>query len=336
MIMDEKNLDITEPPKVTIAIPTYNRGEFLTKALDSALAQSYKNIEVIVSDNDSTDNTLEILSNYNDARLTIIQHRTNLGMVGNWNACLNIASGKLFLLLSDDDFLEPTAIEKMANYFRYATPGSQPSKIGVVYCKPRIIDEDGVMIGHGKSGPTLESASTTITQFFLGTRFIPLCGTMMRTLDIRLLGGYDEYKFPLASDANIWMLIANKRGVVVCIDETLTNYRVHTSNETSKAGIRKWINENSNLAKMAIGIFSDQGDYRCVKTIRRSIKHFNARFISNVILWSYICGDKRYNAIRQHNIYAEYFFSLFGFLLLLKAVVKICLPRTMFNAIRKL
>ena len=335
MILDREYPDNTEQPKVTIAIPTYNRAVFLTEALDSALAQTYKNIEVIVSDNTSTDDTLQLLGKYDDDRLTIIQQKTNLGMVGNWNACVEKSSGKLFLLLSDDDFLEPTAIEKMVNIFRYGTPDFDLDKIGMVYCKSRIIDEKGAIIGYGKHGAKVEPAFLIINQFFRCKRSVYPCSVMMRTSDIQSLGGYDGLQYPLAADANAWMAIAIKRGNVACIDEVLTNYRVHTSNMTSEIGIGEWITNNSNLAKMSIGKFLEQGDHRSAKSIERLIHKFNANAISGLILRSAEGVGPRFTFVRQYFIYSEYFSSLYWFLLLFRGVIIICLPKTILSKIRK-
>ncbi|AEM47330.1 glycosyl transferase family 2 [Acidithiobacillus ferrivorans SS3] len=336
MIADRENLDITEPPKVTIAIPTYNRSAFLTEALDSALAQTFQNIEVIVSDNASTDNTLQLLGNYNYDRLIVIQQETNLGMMGNWNSCLNKASGELFLLLSDDDFLEPTAIEKMANIFRYGMPDFDSSKIGMVYCKSRIVDGEGALIGYGKHGAEVESASLFVKQFFRCNRTVNPCGVMMRTSDIQSLGGYDGLQYPLAADANAWMAIAIKRGNVACIDEVLTNYRVHTSNVTSEVGIGEWITDNSNLAKMSIGKFLDQGDHRSAKSIERLIHKFNAKAISGLIQLSVEGKTKKGDAIKDYIINAKYFFGLQGLFIIAKGVIKIYLPKSITRKIQKL
>src|SRR6266567_6107791 len=91
-------------PKVTIAIPTWNRAEKVVKAIDSALNQAYNNIEVIVSDNASTDNTINLLDAYSDDRLIVLKQSVNCGMANNWNECLNRSSGDYFILLSDDDY----------------------------------------------------------------------------------------------------------------------------------------------------------------------------------------------------------------------------------------
>ena len=100
-------------PLVTIAIPTFNRAAHLLEAIESARAQTYDQIEVLISDNASSDTTCSVIQSAidADARVRGLVQTRNLGMVGNWNACLEAARGEYFLLLSDDDLLEPDAIE---------------------------------------------------------------------------------------------------------------------------------------------------------------------------------------------------------------------------------
>ena len=92
---------------VSIIIPTYNRANYLTKAIDSALSQDYPNIEVIVSDNASSDDTGEMVKKYkDDNRFKYFRNNHNLGMVANWRKALNnYATGNFFMILSDDDYL---------------------------------------------------------------------------------------------------------------------------------------------------------------------------------------------------------------------------------------
>ncbi|MDD5491118.1 MAG: glycosyltransferase [bacterium] len=94
-------------PKVSILIPTYNRAHFLTICLDSVLAQDYQNIEVIVSDNNSNDNTSDIIKNYlSDPRMRYYRNETNVGVVQNWKKLLyEYATGDYGKLLCDDDYL---------------------------------------------------------------------------------------------------------------------------------------------------------------------------------------------------------------------------------------
>ena len=94
-------------PLVTIGIPTYNRASsFLEDAIKSAVEQTYENIEIIVSDNVSTDHTEEVVKGFSDSRIRYFKHIKNTGMKNNFNACVEKARGDYFLLLCDDDLID--------------------------------------------------------------------------------------------------------------------------------------------------------------------------------------------------------------------------------------
>ena len=100
---------------VTIAIPTYNRANlYLRDVISAALDQTWENIEVLVGDNASTDNTDKVVSEFKDPRLRYIQHKNNIGANGNFNALLNAAKGKWFFLFHDDDMIDGDFIESQA------------------------------------------------------------------------------------------------------------------------------------------------------------------------------------------------------------------------------
>lgn len=94
-------------PLVTICIPTFNRAQYLAQTIESALNQDYKNLQVIVADNCSSDGTQALVKQFEeDRRFTYYRNSTNIGMVNNWKDLLfNKVSGEWFLLLSDDDYL---------------------------------------------------------------------------------------------------------------------------------------------------------------------------------------------------------------------------------------
>lgn len=101
-------------PLVSVVIPVFNRFGLIGECVESALAQSYRNIEVIVSDNCSTDGTQEIVRHYTreDQRVSLLESPTNCGPVRNWLRGLQAAKGTYCKLLFSDDLLHPTAIEK--------------------------------------------------------------------------------------------------------------------------------------------------------------------------------------------------------------------------------
>lgn len=100
--------------RVTIAIPVYNGGQYLDVALDSALAQTYQDIDIVVFDNASTDNTVEIARGYGD-RVRIVDAHMNKGAAWNFNRAVAETKTPFFMWLAADDRLRPTYVEKCVN-----------------------------------------------------------------------------------------------------------------------------------------------------------------------------------------------------------------------------
>ena len=139
-------------PKVSICIPTYNGEAFIEETIKSAIAQTYPNIELIVSDDGSTDRTIAIAQSFQSqttADFRIILHR-NYGLSQNWNFCISQATGEYIKFLFQDDLLEPECIEKMV------AVAQQNSEIGMVF-SPR-----GITIAEDESHPILRKASQSI------------------------------------------------------------------------------------------------------------------------------------------------------------------------------
>lgn len=103
-----------EKPLVTIAIPTFNRADRLTRTISSALAQTHGNIELIISDNASTDDTEALCTQFaaKDHRVQYVRHHSNLGPSANFNWLLSQGNGKYFMWLGDDDWIDPNYIEE--------------------------------------------------------------------------------------------------------------------------------------------------------------------------------------------------------------------------------
>lgn len=107
----------TVSPKVSVCIPTYNYGEFISDAIESVLAQTFTDFELIVVDNCSTDGTRELVEHYvtSDSRVTYYINEINLGMVGNWNRCLGYARGEYVKILCADDTLTSDCLQKQSD-----------------------------------------------------------------------------------------------------------------------------------------------------------------------------------------------------------------------------
>ncbi len=104
--------------KVSILIPVYNREKLIEETVKSALNQTYENIEVIIVDNKSTDNTWQELEKLasEDERIKIFQNETNIGPVRNWKQCIDEANGEYGKILWSDDLIAPTFLEKTVHF----------------------------------------------------------------------------------------------------------------------------------------------------------------------------------------------------------------------------
>lgn len=100
---------------VSICIPTYNGAEFLDACLDSARAQTHRDLEILVVDDCSSDDTLAVADRHarQDPRITVSRNPRNLGLVGNWNRCIELARGDWIKFLFQDDLLHPQCVEKL-------------------------------------------------------------------------------------------------------------------------------------------------------------------------------------------------------------------------------
>jgi glycosyltransferase involved in cell wall biosynthesis len=99
-------------PLVTIAIPNYNHGRYLKQCIQSALDQTYANLEVLVSDNASTDDSISVIESFHDPRLRWWRNATNLGVFPNWDRLVGEGRGEYFKLLQSDDWLEKDFVKE--------------------------------------------------------------------------------------------------------------------------------------------------------------------------------------------------------------------------------
>ncbi len=106
---------INEKPLVSIALPVYNGEKYIEKVLASLLAQDYGNLELIISDNFSTDQTFAICQRYaqKDKRIVLSRNATNIGVVKNYHAALNLARGPFFMWTAVDDYWFPSFVSAL-------------------------------------------------------------------------------------------------------------------------------------------------------------------------------------------------------------------------------
>ncbi|AFY31941.1 glycosyltransferase family 2 protein [Calothrix sp. PCC 7507] len=121
-------------PLVSVIIPTYNRPEYLKQAIASAVNQTYRHIEIIVSDNCSTENILEIVESFGDSRIQFWQQPQNIGMFANQIHAFKMARGKYVASLHDDDMWNADFLEKLVPHLE------ENSELILAFCDQYIID----------------------------------------------------------------------------------------------------------------------------------------------------------------------------------------------------
>ncbi len=315
-------------PKVTVAIPTRNRANYLRLALDSALRQTLQDIEIVISENGCTDGTADLLATVVDPRVRILRQTTDLTMVQNWNACLEAATGEYFLLLSDDDLLEPRALEALVQAFE---AGPDPNRTGFVYCRGRMIDGDGELIRSGKRCPLQEEAPELIVAFLEGKRETWPCSILLRRSDLE--DGYSS-DFLLITDAAAWIKAVCRHCLARFVDEELVSYRAH-NNLTRATPIAVWQRENTTLAALAIRSLRESG--RSNAALERKIKQATRRLNMQTTLALPLSAPNksRRTVLRSYFQYLPLFLtSGRGWFMLGRAVMVVMLPHAVVRLVQ--
>ena len=138
-------------PLVCICIPAYNAAATIGATLDSVLTQSYSNLRVLVVDNQSTDETVDIVKRVRDARVVLYRNERNLGGEGNFNRCIELASGKYMAIYHADDIYEPEMVAVQVQFLE-TYPQAR-----AVFTEASLIDQEGRFIGELRQPKYLEA-----------------------------------------------------------------------------------------------------------------------------------------------------------------------------------
>ena len=210
-------------PLVSIGIPTYNRAaDYLPVALGSALAQDYANLEIIVSDNASTDGTADFVKSKNDARIRFFRHEENIGPANNPNFCVEQARGAYFLLLHDDDMIDPDFVSVCMR----AVDGNP--NVGVVRTGIRVIDAEGRPVSFSENVAEGLSFEGFLRAWFTGKTAHYLPNTLFNTAGLKKFGGFHSKTY-MFEDAVALVRLASELGRID-IREVKASFRRHGQN----------------------------------------------------------------------------------------------------------
>jgi glycosyltransferase involved in cell wall biosynthesis len=216
-------------PLVSICVPSYNHAQYLPATLDSALAQTYPNIEIIVLDDGSKDGSLAVARDYEErfpGRIKVYTHEggANLGISRTVNAAFAHSKGKYWMGLPSDDILYPEKIEKQVAFLE------ENPALGFVYCYVDYIDSDGKPVP-GRFGKDITADEDPLKSMIL-ENFIPGMAILARRETIARVGDHEADL--IYSDWDFWVrLFSISRGGF--IPESLIGYRVHDYNTSVAA-----------------------------------------------------------------------------------------------------
>lgn len=220
-------------PKVSVLIPTYNYAHILDETIKSVLDQTFQDFELIVVDDGSKDNTDEVMEKYKtDPRITYLRNEKNLGLVDNWNKCLDLAKGEYIKYLCADDRFKPTILEKFV-----AVMDAYP-KVSLVTCNKEIFGKSSVIVElpltHYQDG--YKVIKHTLNNFgWLGE---PTC-LMFRRSDVAKVGKFKKGLVWLP-DWEMWLRLLTV-GDCYLVPEDLAYVQNH-SNQLTKKVMRSYIN----------------------------------------------------------------------------------------------
>jgi glycosyltransferase involved in cell wall biosynthesis len=222
----------TTTPLVSVLVPSFNGARWLPEALDSILAQTYRNLEVILLDDASSDETPEIAARYGE-RVRYVRQPHNLGIYDNVNVGIGLARGELIATYHADDIYLPTIVERQVAHLE-AHP-----EVGAVFCADIFVDAEGREYGRMTLPPDLPAGVPldypTVFSALLRykNRFLVCPTAMVRASVHRDVGLYDQARYRNTGDLEMWLRIARRYPITV-LGEYLMKYRHFHGNSSQR------------------------------------------------------------------------------------------------------
>ena len=203
-------------PKVSVIMPLYNAEPFVEKAISSILNQTFKNFELLVLDDNSTDNSVKVVSRFNDERLHLIRNEKNLGVGPTLNRGVEISRGTYLARMDADDLAHP---ERLTIQCRYLDQHPEISLVGT-----DIIRVD--IQGKPMEGQFRNPHSWGKIKWHMYLNCCIAHPTIMMRKEFFDISG--NYQLSFAEDYLLW-LTAIRKGLKICnLPQTLLDYRIHS------------------------------------------------------------------------------------------------------------
>lgn len=269
-------------PHVTVLVPTYNHAEFVAETLDSILTQHYEPFDVVVSDDGSTDATVDIALRYAErypGKVRVLTVERNTGIAANFSRCVAAVTGELYAWCAGDDMMLPGKLSRQV-----ALMQQRPDAVVSVHDAEVFESASGRVLGRfGAMYNGREDYLEGGVELLLRPGYVTLPSTMMIRSSARPAHGYDER----LRISNEWLYDVEtfRNGRCVPINEVLLRYRRHAGNVTASAETAQ-LGSEENLVALALI------QARFPELTRLVRRRRTAMFVANA-LDARACGDRR-------------------------------------------
>ena len=228
-------------PLVTVIVVTYNSSKYILETLESIQNQTYSNIEIVITDDFSTDLTVSIVKNWIEANkkklniVKLVEASENTGTPENSNRGLKHATGQWIKTTSGDDTLEINCIEKFVNFIKN-------NCCDIVFSKVNLL-KDGIKIKHDTNYNFFSlNPKDQFRKILSNSSYIFTPGVFLKRDLIEKMGGFD-IRFKIIEDLPLWIKLGENNYKFFLLDEYLVNYRVN-ENSISQSNSSRIINQD--------------------------------------------------------------------------------------------
>lgn len=283
---------MTKSPQISIIIPIYNVERYLRQCIDSILAQTFTDFELLLIDDGSPDGCPAICDEYaeKDARIRVF-HKQNGGVTSARNKGLNNANGNWIIYIDGDDWIEPTYVEELYN-------AAINNEADIAICGFRFVYEDGSsVIEH----PTIwdDNKQASLNRY-IASIWTTACGTIQKSSLYKDNGVQSPKDLTFCEDFHLMVRLCYFANKVVSINRPLYNYRQRSSSIVHSLNDKTWRDELSTYLDI-IDFFRNQGELETYKKVMawRTLKAAQDMTLD----LSRFKDFKNYNPDKKHHIW---------------------------------
>lgn len=263
-------------PQISILVPSFNHECTIRQTLDSALAQSFTDFELVIVDDASSDATWALVSSYQDSRIRAFRNSANLGMVPNWNRCLELSSAPFVQFLFADDILAPTCLEKKLGAL------SAVPDIALAFSASSVIDSNGRPLLHRhpfRHSAVLDGLCLARRSFITKNLYGEPSNVLFRRSCLSRAGGAFRTDLVYSVDWELWLRLSTL-GRVAYHSDNLMSFRISPSSVTGSFDWSRFHADDEAFIRhlRASGLFPVSpvaaAVHRTTQTLRMHIRNF--------------------------------------------------------------